>query len=130
MNGQRFKKMCYDCFPALFPRTQSGSTSADLIFAELLRERREKNPTENKVDFDTFYTIGFVQMVKIAKEQGKDDIDMGFLQSQLMASSGPVPNGTTVAGVVRQHDDKSTYTGAQAQVFGVKKERSIESAGW
>jgi len=130
MDSARFMKLCIDVFPAVFPKKgQAGRTKADLIFAKMLSERREKTPGVNKITFAEFKTLG---LVGIVEEMVKAGVEGASLQKAIamMVTSEPSVDATA-AEAVRFYDDKSSYTGMYEDIHGVEKVQTKPSGpGW
>jgi len=126
LDSARFKLFCEQLFPKVFPRSQVGATKVDLIFSEARRIRRKSNEKAQKITFDEFFDVC---VIMIAKESG-GTLTVPSVIKIIMASDGPSAGTVTKADSVKFHDDKSLYTGAQADIAGVQKERKKASAGW
>jgi len=100
LDGKELLKLVEDC------RLVGGGFTkqdCDITFASVARKAK-------KIDFEMFKDI----VRSIASKKKKDVCE---IQSKIAASNGPVIHATKTDNV-RFHDDKSTYTGAHADVHG------------
>ena len=119
MDGQRFKMVCQQVFPKAFPKSQEGSTSCDLIFADALRVRREKekNSTASSASKITFEQFFGHSLVLIAEKCGMTVPDVIM---KLMNCEAVEGKGTTKVDATSDRFAKAS-TG---------KEKKIDAAGW
>lgn len=119
MDGQRFKMLCQQIFPKAFPKSQDGSTACDLIFADALRVRREKEKnttptTASKITFEQFFGHALVQ---IAEKVG---ITVPDVIMKVMNCEGVEGKSTKVDGTSDRFAKASTGN----------ERKSVEAAGW
>lgn len=111
MLSKTFIKICKD-LKWLDKKFTSGD--ADLTFTK----------AETKHGAVTYFVFRVDVLQDIANRKGKD---VYTLVKRLAAHDGPVLNATTAAENVRFHDDKSSYTGAQALNGNFKN--NVDEAG-
>jgi len=131
MDSARFKKFCQDTFPMIFRKNQEGTTKCDVIFANMVSERREKDPKANKVTFSEFYSIGLMQILGEINKEAKAKVTMDQVLARVLQSMPKTD--ATEAGYNRFHDDKDGYTGSHSynpEHGAKKKTRSIKAADW
>lgn len=130
MDSVCWKKFCMDCFPSTFPSSQQGLADIDLIFADMIREvrNRKKDVKGNRIEFRDFYSDGLLGIVNLIKKKGKK-ITMQDVYARILKVE-VIHKQATEADSVRFHDDKSSYTGMHASVHGVDKQRTIAKANW
>ena len=111
--------LCQQIFPKAFPKSQDGSTACDLIFADALRVRREKEKnttptTASKITFEQFFGHALVQ---IAEKVG---ITVPDVIMKVMNCEGVEGKSTKVDGTSDRFAKASTGN----------ERKSVEAAGW
>jgi Ca2+-binding EF-hand superfamily protein len=106
LDGKELCKMCEDCNLINKKYTKQA---VDITFASVARKAK-------KIGFEQFKDI--VRNIASKMVAHKEDTpDVAAIQQKIAASSGPVINATK-AEYSKFHDDKSTFTGAHADVHG------------
>lgn len=114
MDSRIFIKLCRDCNVI---SKQFTAGDADLVFQKT--KAAASHPSAGsyssgvvhgkRVSYDVFRAISIPCIAD------KKKMEVSALLAHLATQNGPVLNGVTTADAVRFHDDKSTYTGAQAE---------------
>eukprot|EP00406_Dinophysis_acuminata_P066503 CAMPEP_0179271588 /NCGR_PEP_ID=MMETSP0797-20121207/32059_1 /TAXON_ID=47934 /ORGANISM="Dinophysis acuminata, Strain DAEP01" /LENGTH=338 /DNA_ID=CAMNT_0020979957 /DNA_START=165 /DNA_END=1181 /DNA_ORIENTATION=+ len=99
LDGREFKQLCEDC--GLFKTGVFEARDGDLIFTKV------KNKGERRIDFHQFKDA-------VLGVSGKLGIPVRQVQAKISEVHGPSGRGTTKAGYIKFHDDKSLYTGTSA----------------
>ena len=98
MDGREFAKLCKDC---KLLNKKVTTTDVDIAFAKV------KAKGSRKITYDQF-----VSALSIFAD--KEKVPHAEYHAKVAGTDGPVFHGTQ-ADAVKQHDDKSTYTGVYAQ---------------
>lgn len=100
MDGKSFSKMCKDCNLLTKKVTEK---EVDILFSNT----KVKQKTQRRIQFPQFE----IALELLAEAKGMKTHE---IRNAVVESTGPIIKGTE-ADAVRLHDDKSTYTGTQAQ---------------